>query len=125
MPNSVFLKRASAQEFSMFLFGFGSTSGSALRGLNQTLHTYDKESGQGLFNRSRYSNPTFDKQIEAADKEADPAKHQAGLEQATRTAMDDVGMIPLYFEQLTWVAKKNINFKPRRDERTMVVDITE
>ena len=109
----------------MLLFGFGSTSGSALRGLNQTLHTYDKESGQGLFNRSRYSNPTFDKQIEAADKEADPAKHQAGLEQATRTAMDDVGMIPLYFEQLTWVAKKNINFKPRRDERTMVVDITE
>jgi peptide/nickel transport system substrate-binding protein len=125
MPNSVFLKRASAQEFSLFLFGFGSTSGSALRGLNQSLHTYDKDSGQGLFNRSRYSNPVFDKQIEAADSEADPAKYQAALEQATRTVMDDVGMIPLHFEQLTWVAKKNISFKPRRDERTMVVDIGE
>lgn len=123
MPANVYFKRASALDFSMFLMGFGSSTGSSLRGLNQVLHTYDKDLGHGLFNRGRYSNSEFDRVIESAEQEADPAQHEELLQLATQVAMEDYGILPLYFEKQTWAARQGLIFETGRQEATLAADI--
>jgi len=83
------------------------------------LSTYDKEAGLGVFNRSRYSNPQFDAALKRAMAEFNDAKRNAGLQEATRIAFNDVGVVPLFWPIMHWAAKKGVGYEARRDESTL------
>ncbi|AVX06065.1 oligopeptide-binding protein AppA (plasmid) [Maritalea myrionectae] len=120
MPKNVYFKSASKREFSVFLVGFGTTSGDSLRGLRQVMATYDKENGVGTFNRGRFSNEAFDELVAEASATFDEGEKAELLEQAAQIGFDqEQGILPLYFEQLIWGMDDDITLSTRPIERTL------
>ena len=119
LPYNVYASAATKREYSAFIFSFGTTTPDATIGLMNVMATYDKNAGLGAFNRSRYSNPQFDAALKRAMVEFDERKRNALLQEATRIAFNDVGIVPLYWPIVHWASKKGIVYEPRRDEYTL------
>ncbi len=125
LPYNVFTTAATNLEYSIFLIGFGNTTGDAARGLTAVLATFDKALGTGANNRGRYSNPEFDKLIKEASLSTNPEKREAALQEAVRIAIvRDKGIIPLYIQTNTWAVRKGLSYEARMDEYTMANTVT-
>lgn len=123
MPRSVYFPRGSNLEFSFLLVGWGAGSGEASSPLKSLLATYDKDKGMGAANRGRYSNPEMDRLLEEALRTVDDAKREKLLQDATRIAMEDYGIIPLHFQVNTWGTRKGLTYEPRTDEYTLAMSV--
>jgi peptide/nickel transport system substrate-binding protein len=119
VPYNVYAGAATRREYSAFIFGFGTTTPDSTIGLANVLATFDKDAGLGAFNRSRYSNPSFDSALKRSLTEFNEAKRLASLREATRIAFNDVAVVPLYWPVVHWAAKKGIVYEPRRSEETL------
>jgi peptide/nickel transport system substrate-binding protein len=125
LPYSVFGTAATKLEYSIFLMGFGNTTGDAARGMTAVLATYDTAAGLGANNRGRYSNLEFDKLIKAAAVATDDAKRELFLQDAARIAFkQDHGILPLYFQTTSWALRKGLSYEPRMDEYTLANFVT-
>ena len=122
-PYSSFITRASRQEFSAFLVSWGTTTGEPGAGLRSTVATYDRELGMGSVNRARYTNPVFDQQLAAAMRMLDDAKREQMLQEATRTVIDDVGIIPIHLQKNVWAMRQGLLHHARVDELTRAQDV--
>jgi peptide/nickel transport system substrate-binding protein len=120
-PYATYATAAGKQEFSFFLFSFGTTTADAAGGITAVLATFDKDTGRGAFNRARYSNPAFDALLTKALEEFDPTKRNALLADAQRVAFRDNGIIPLYWQVVHWAGRKDIAFTPSRTEDTLAM----
>ncbi|HTS85536.1 MAG TPA: ABC transporter substrate-binding protein [Usitatibacter sp.] len=123
MPSSVYFTRATKGEFGYMLLGWGTESceqGSSLRSL---LATQDLSKGMGVTNRAHYSNPVFDRQLEAALATMDDKKREALIQQAAETAMNDTALIPIHYEVSTWATAKGYKYVPRVDQYTLVMGL--
>ncbi|HEY2617171.1 MAG TPA: ABC transporter substrate-binding protein [Acetobacteraceae bacterium] len=118
LPYNVYAPGATARKYSLFIFSYGSVASSSLNGLSGVLATYDKEAGTGSLNRARYSNPAFDALLKLAATEFDEAKRNQLLADATRVAMEDAGILPIYWQKLYWAARKGLVVDPDRGEST-------
>ena len=118
LPYNVYAPGATARKYSLFIFSYGSVASSSLNGLSGVLATYDKAAGTGSLNRARYSNQQFDALLKQAAAEFDEAKRNQLLAEATRVAMDDCGILPLYWQKLYWAARKGFVVDPDRGEST-------
>ena len=83
---------------------------------NVLFYTRGKNPEKGGSNRCHYSNEAFDALLDKADATGDPKERGAFLEQASRLILEDVGVIPLYFEQDVYGMKKGVAFAPRADK---------
>ena len=121
-PWPTFIARASRQEYSAHLLGWGSNPEGShpLRNLSAT---YDRERGWGASNRGRYSNPELDAMIVKALEELDDAKREKILQDAQRLAMQDVAIIPLHIQTNIWAMRRNLAHTPRADELTRAQDV--
>ena len=119
LPYNVYATASTRRDYSAFIFSFGTTTPNAAIGLSNVLATFDKDAGMGTFNRARYSNPQFDVALKRSLAEFDDAKRIAALQEATRLAFADVGIVPLYWPVIHWAAKKGLVYEPRRDEATL------
>lgn len=117
LPGSVYFTRASALEFSFIMGGAAVETGEASGVLGPILETYGDKAGQG--NRGRYSNPEFDKTLNEARSTLDDAKREALLRKATEIAMNDLGVIPVFYLANTWATKKDITYEGRSDGYTL------
>jgi peptide/nickel transport system substrate-binding protein len=118
LPYNVYAPAATQRKYSVFVFSFGSIGSSSLNGLSGVLATYDAAAGTGSLNRARYSNPEFDAKLKQAASEFDETKRNALLAAATRIAMDDGAILPLYWQRLYWAARKGYVVEPDRGEST-------
>jgi peptide/nickel transport system substrate-binding protein len=118
LPYNVYAPGATARKYSLFIFSYGSVASSSLNGLSGVVASYDKDAGTGSLNRARYSNPAFDALLKQAASEFDEAKRNKLLADATRVAMEDAGILPLYWQKLYWAARKGIIVDPDRGEAT-------
>ncbi|MBC7634685.1 MAG: ABC transporter substrate-binding protein [Acetobacteraceae bacterium] len=123
MTWTTYISRASKQEFSAFLLGWGISSGEASNPLRALVHTYDAASGWGSVNRGRYSNPQLDGMIKAAMAVADDKMREAALIDAERVAMEDVALIPIHIQKNIWAMRAGLTHTPRADERTLAMDL--
>ncbi|QKJ85018.1 Dipeptide-binding ABC transporter, periplasmic substrate-binding component [Paramixta manurensis] len=80
----------------------------------QLLHTNDN-TGFGMFNLPRYSNPRVDQLIEASLPELDQAKRVEMLRQEINLAQSDLPYIPMHFEPVVWVVSKQLTLKQSPD----------
>ena len=125
LPYSVFGTAATKLEYSIFLMGFGNTTGDSARGMTAVLATYNAASGLGANNRGRYSNPEFDKLINEAAATSDDNKREEYLQDAARIAFTkDHAILPLYYQTTTWAVRKGITYEPRMDEYTLANYVT-
>jgi peptide/nickel transport system substrate-binding protein len=122
-PWTTFIARAGKQDFSIFLQGWGSSSGEGSNPLRNLAATPDREKGYGASNRGRYSNPEVDRLLGEAMQELDDAKREALLQAATRIVFEDVGILPLHIQKNVWAMRKGLAHDPRADELTRAQDI--
>jgi peptide/nickel transport system substrate-binding protein len=120
LPRAIYGTRGNEFGFSVGLFGWGTDTGEAASPLKSLIQTRDA-SGAGASNRGRYSNPKIDAVIIEALRTIDDRKREALLQQATRMAMEEAAIIPLYFQVNTWATRGPIAWTPRTDEFTLAM----
>ena len=123
MPSNVFFQKASALEYSLMLVGWSSGSGEPSNPLKALLQTYDKSKGQGATNRGRYSNPALDILIDKALSAANREEWAKTTQEATKVAMNDLGIIPLHFQVNVWAMRQGLSYAARADEYTIIQSI--
>jgi len=125
LPYSVFSTAANKLDYSIFLMGFGNTTGDAARGMTAVLQTFNKEKGTGANNRGRFSDPGFDKLMDEAAASSDETAREGFLQDAARIAfVKDHAILPLYYQTTTWAVRKGISYEPRMDEYTLANYVT-
>ncbi|MCC7425519.1 MAG: ABC transporter substrate-binding protein [Alphaproteobacteria bacterium] len=101
------------------LQGALNTTGEASGTLRVILATPDPRSGMGTANRGSYSNRAMDELLRRALVTIDDAAREALLRQATRLAMDDVAILPLFNQKNIWASRTGFAYAGRRDELTL------
>ncbi len=120
LPYNVFAPAATDGKYSMFLFGWSSSTGDSSEALRSILATYDPANGLGALNRTRYSNPRFDALLAQASAEFDEAKRNALLADATTVAMHDYALLPLYWQKAIWAGRSGVRFEANESEDSSV-----
>src|SRR5438477_6533417 len=118
-PMGPYSARASKQEFSFHMVGWGASTGEASSPLRSVLATCNRDKGLGAVNWGRYSNPKVDYVIEQALQQVDDENRSQMLQQATKMAMDDLGIMPIHFQYTIWATRKGVQYVPRTDEYTL------
>lgn len=116
LPYAVYAPGATQRKYIRFLFSFGGAGTSSLQGLSGVLTTYNAGTGSGAINRARYSKPEFDAAMRDATAEFDTPTRNAKLAEAARIAMEDAGILPLYWQKLFWASRKVFVLRPDRGE---------
>ncbi|UFN51218.1 ABC transporter substrate-binding protein [Roseomonas sp. OT10] len=123
-PGSVFFTRASALDYSLIMGGAAAETGEASSVLRPLLATYDPARGDGSGNRGRYSNPRFDALLREALATVEDARREALLQEATRLAMGENGVIPLFFLANSCATGPGVAYRPRTDGYTLAINAT-
>ncbi len=122
-PWSSFVGHANKQDYSVFLLGWGSSTGESSNPLRSLLATFDASKGRGAVNRERYSNPALDSLIDKALVTVDDGAREKILMDGVRMVMNDYAIIPLHQQKNTWATKAGLTYIPRADEETRVFDL--
>ena len=122
MPAAILFSRGSKLEFSMILSGWVGT-GEASSPLVALMATYDPKTGMGPSNRGRWSNAGFDAALGQALRTLDNGKREALYARAAEIAVDDMGVIPVYFTINTWASKKSLVYDARMDETSLAMGL--
>ena len=116
LPVTAFLTKMRDREYSFAMLGWGSFSADlALRALAATV---SPEKGYGAWNWSRYSSPRLDQLVEQSLATTDEKKREALAREASAAAANDLALIPLYHQIVTWAMKKHLSYTARTDEFT-------
>jgi peptide/nickel transport system substrate-binding protein len=118
-PMGPYSSRASKQEFSFHMVGWGASTGEASSPLRSLLASFDASRGMGAVNWGRYANPKVDYLITQALQQVDDENRKIMLQRATELAMQDLGLMPIHFQFTIWATKKNVQYTPRTDEYTL------
>jgi peptide/nickel transport system substrate-binding protein len=118
-PMAPYSSRASKQEYSFHMVGWGASTGEASSPLRSLLATWDPKKGLGAVNWGRYSNPKVDYLIEQALQQVDDDNRKNMLQRATELAMSDLGLMPVHFQFTIWATRKNVQYTARTDEYTL------
>ena len=119
MPMRELLTRGSKREFSVNLLGWNAVTGDASSPLRALLMTADAQQGSGNFNWGGYHNPQMDALIDQALKTIDLKRRVSLLQQASKLAMLDDALIPLYHPVTVWAMHRDLQYTPRSDEYTL------
>jgi len=123
LPWTSYVSQANKQAFSAFLFGWGTATAESSDPLIAQTATWDPAKGWGSANRGRYSNPALDKLIEQAVGTADNNARETLLQQAMKTAMTDVALIPLHIQMNIWATRAGLTYVPTIGEELRLVDV--
>lgn len=115
----VFTKNRDEFRYSAYLAGWNADSGEMSNPLRALAATPSREKGTGGNNRGRYSNPAMDAKLEEAIRTVDGEKREALLREASRLAMADHGILPLYFEVSVWAMRNTVSYPGRTDQATL------
>lgn len=121
-PMSAFLGRVRKEETGFALLGWGSFAADlALRSL---VATPNSEKGYGAWNWGRYTNPKVDALMEQALGSIDRDKRETLAREANTLAMNDLALIPLHHQVVSWAMRAGLNYTPRTDEFTFAHHFT-
>jgi len=112
-PPATFASRGSRQQYSAYLRGFIGRSPDATEALVALLATANPRTGAGSLNWARYSNATFDSLIQHALNQPRNDARELLLHEATRMAIGDLALIPLYFVNNAWASRVGLELSPR------------
>lgn len=124
LPVSVFKTRVAKYEFGIYIDGWWTDTGEASSSLRSIVATVNPETGWGVVNRGRYSNPMLDGLIGRAMTTIDDKARDGLLQKASELAMADVAVVPLYYEVAVWAFRKDLAYAPRTDGFTLAAGAT-
>lgn len=113
VPANVYFGRVRAgnNPAPLFLGAWSNNQGDAGYTLNNLFHSLDRGRRLGASNRSGYSNPETDRDIEAALNERDPAHRLALLQSANRRATEARVLIPFFSAPVLVASKSSIRYE--------------
>jgi peptide/nickel transport system substrate-binding protein len=112
-PVTGYYGRARKKEMSMFMVGWGSTSGEASKVMRPAL------TSGSINNYGGYENAEFNRLFTQASQTLDTEERNALLGEAMAIAMDEVAIIPTHFQVNIWASRKGFQVVPRTDELTL------
>jgi peptide/nickel transport system substrate-binding protein len=112
-PPATFASRGSRQQYSAYLRGFIGRTPDATEALVALLATADPRTGAGSLNWARHSNATFDSLLQHAMNQPRNDARELLLHEATRMAMRELALIPLYFVNNAWASRVGLELAPR------------
>ena len=112
-PVTGYYNKARGKEMSMFMVGWGSTSGEASKVMRPAL------TSGSINNYGGYENDEFNKIFTEASQTLDDQKRNGLLGQAMEIAMDEIAIIPTHFQVNVWASRKGFEVIPRTDELTV------
>ncbi|SDR53932.1 peptide/nickel transport system substrate-binding protein [Paraburkholderia fungorum] len=124
VPTSIGIKLASNQSVPVYIDNWGNSSFEAGSILGSLLGTVDPGKSRGTYNWSRYSNPALDQQVDTALRTVDTLQREKLLQDASRVALDNLAVIPLFNFVNYWVTRKGYAYVPRADGLTLANAIT-
>lgn len=122
-PYNVYARGASAGDYGAFVFSLGASTPTSAPLLQSLLHSYDKDAGKGAFNRMRFSDPAFDRQLDTAQTEFDEETRIKLLEAATETAFAETPIVPLYWQKNHWAMQERLTITGGLSEYTLAQDV--
>lgn len=125
MPIAVYLRRgvnltpSGAPELSAHLSMFGSSLGIASESITSLIRTINPALGHGGWNRTRYSNPELDRLLTVAESTFDDAARERAIQAASRYAVEQQALLPIFFVRASWGIRRGLTMVPRGDQYTM------
>ncbi len=122
-PAGQFFARAARREVSFYMLGttpptydsFSTVFGLAMCREDQ-LQGRQGLRGQGQFNHGGWCDPEFDRAVDAARTELDPAKRRAHFAEAWKRMVAGYAYIPLHQQYLSWGLRQSVTLQPRPDD---------
>ena len=118
MTQTMFFPRRAKREFSLAMGGWGYGPLSTISVLRTWVVTTDLSRGIGGSNYGGYHSDAFDAAFLPALTDLDDASRAKRLQDATRIALTDNAIIPLYWETSVWAYKDRYSFVGRTDQVT-------
>jgi peptide/nickel transport system substrate-binding protein len=119
-----FFKNRDEYRYSAYLAGWNAVSGDISGPLRSLVATPNRERGTGGANRGRYSNPEMDARLDEAMRTVDDSRRRTLLQEASRLAMADRGLLPLHFEMSVWAMRRDLSYPGRVDQQTLAQFVT-
>ncbi len=123
LPFATWITAASRQDYSMIFGGWGIDTAEPSSPLGSLLATFDRATGQGASNRSRYSNPEVDRLVAEGLATLDDEARQRVFIRATEIAMRDVGLVPMHHQVNLWGVRRGLIHAARADEWTLAMSV--
>jgi len=122
MPRAIYFPRMRVFDTSFQMSGWLTLVSS----INWTamLGCVDPKTGSGRANYGRYCSPGLNRIIDILNTEMDERKRLEAFHRAAEFTRQDVGKIPLYFEELVRGVKEGISMPVRVDEYVLAWEIT-
>ena len=117
-PSSLFFADVDAHKLDFFIVGWFDGAFDFGRTAKVLLVT------DAYFNGSLYSNAQFDALIKQSDAIVNAQERAKLLQRANKLVMDDVALVPLYYEAQVWGTAGGLQFQPRSDSWTVYHDLS-
>lgn len=115
VPFASFTGKRNRFEYSAFIGGNQVYTGELGIMLNYLVMTPNAQTGDGVLNKGRYSNPTLDSLLNRATGTIDDASLLQLLQQASRLTLDDFAVLPLYVPANRTATLADLVCEPRVD----------
>lgn len=122
-PLATLIGRLNRFDTSIYLLGWSNSTGEPSTSLRAILGGRGPENGLGLSNYGRYSNPLVDQTTARGLATMDEGAREKLLQEAMRTAMGDVAIIPLHTQKSVWATRRGLTYTPRVDEQTLAQEV--
>lgn len=119
LPVSIFKSRVAKYDFGVYIDGWWADTGEASSSLRSIVATVNPATGWGVVNRGRYSNPLLDTVLGHAMAAIDDKTRDGLLQKASKLAVEDVAVVPLYYEVAVWAFRKDLTYAARADGFTL------
>ncbi|MEP3667968.1 MAG: ABC transporter substrate-binding protein, partial [Roseibium sp.] len=124
MPVRNYWPELRAGNFDMYLLGWSPGTFDAEHPVRFLVTSKNDEKKLGSWNFGGYSNSKVDALLPQIQREIDPEKRQAMLDEVATIVRDDVVYVPLHIQPLLWGSKSNIDLTQRADNFLMLRWIT-
>jgi len=128
IPISVLFRRRTGgpeggPDMSAYMIGYGAPNGLATAALSSLVRSMDRDRGRGGNNYAGYSDARLDAMIDGAETELDPARRAGMVRDATRMAMEEAAIVPVYFTKAIWGLRRGLTLTPRADSFTFATTV--
>lgn len=115
MPVRSYWKELREGQFDMYFLGWSPGTFDAEHPIRFLVSTPNTEKKLGSWNFGGYSNARVDELLPQIQREIDPEKRQAMLDEVALIVKDDAVYTPLYIQPLLWGSQANIDLVQRAD----------
>ncbi len=107
-PKVIFFQKVERLDTSFYLLGWGGGTTDPQAFLDPIVHRHDAQTKKGEYNYGRGGSAELDALIDAAGSDMNAERRRDTLARAQRLAMQQVQLLPLHRQMITWAARRHV-----------------